>query len=192
MSSSTAYLNLYKSASDGSEDVVVEQDLNGNWDKLDTNLLAKPRGVLGGRAITGSNNLGSAIGATETQPTSMNSGSQSLAANRRFRIRCRFKASASAANESFVLYIKEDTASTGVTGNKIRELVVQTNDVGTRDFFAEFETTSALTRFFKLTCARITGAGTLQFTGGGTGSESLVGFEVEDIGVNGLLTVTAS
>ncbi len=194
MSTSTPYLNLYKSASDGSEDVVVEQDLNQNWDKLDANLLAKPRGIKGGRRITGNNNLGTAVGASEENPTSMNSGTIALEANRRYVIKCRFKCQGTVATDSWDVHI-EHGAAAGTGGTQIRQFVIVTGDTTlgfTYEMEGEYETSSAENKVFSLTVNRVAGSGTLQFSGGEATTTNVVGVWVEDVGAAGTLTTTAS
>lgn len=153
-----------------------------------------PRGIIGGRIITGTNTLAAAIAGTETKPTNMDSTFLSLEKNRRYRVHVRFKAGASGATSTFLIKLKEDTTTAGTTGNQIREYVlIDAADVETRDFFGEYETGgSDVSRAFKITAARITGADTLDIKGGGTGTTSPVGIWVEDMGPAAKLTATAS
>jgi hypothetical protein len=153
-----------------------------------------PRGIIGGRAITGTNTLTSGIAATETKPTNMDSTLLSLEKNRRYRVHVRFKASASGTTSTFLVKLKEDTGTSGTTGNQIREYVlIDAADVETRDFFGEYETGgSDVSRAFKITAARISGTDTLDFKGGGSTTTSQVGIWVEDMGPAAKLTVTAS
>jgi hypothetical protein len=157
----------------------------------------KAGGIVGGRTITGLNNLGSAIGGVAAMPTNMNSGAVALAANRRFLIHVRFKCQGSNNNEDFLLRVFEGTAAwtSGAPGNQIRQHVYRTvaNTLGyTNDIFADYETSGAVTRWFSLTAILINGTGTAQFMGGDTGSTNLVGVFVYDNGPAGKLTVTAS
>jgi hypothetical protein len=146
--------------------------------------------MVGGRTITGTNALGAAIGAGEAKPTNMDSTLIQLCPNRRYLVHCRFKASGGTPGDQFVFYIKEDTATAGTTGNYIGERIVQASDANTKDFFTEYETgASAVIRAFKLTGARLSGAGTIQVQGAGT---TPAGVWVYDMGRAGVATVTAS
>lgn len=173
----------------------VTLDTGLTWTLQAGSWFTMPMGVIGGRTITGLNNLGAAIGGTETMPTNMNSGSVNLFANQRYRIHVRFKAQASNNQEDFLLRVKEGT-SAGTTGNDIRQYVYRAvaNTLGyTFDMFVDYEPgASAVTRFFSLTAILLNGTGTIQFQGGNTGSQNPVGVFVEHVGSAGRLTVTAS
>lgn len=152
------------------------------------------RGIVGGRQITGSNNLGSTITTTETEPTNMDSGSVTLTAGRRYRIWCRYKATFSVANDQFLVRIRQG-ASAGTGGVEIREEPVVASATGlgfTRDIVAEYEAASSGAVVFSFTAIRLSGTGNVQFSGGGSGSTNLVGVWVEDNGPSAKLTTTAS
>lgn len=154
-----------------------------------------PRGIIGGQAITGTNTLTATITTTETMPTNMHSGSQSLAASRRYEIYVRFKVTSTVTGDVFVLRVREG-ASAGTSGNQIREYVhrISDNTLGfTEEFTTEFETGgSPISKFFSLTAVRIAGTGSLTFIGGGATSTNLVGVWVTDVGPSGRLTSVAS
>jgi hypothetical protein len=186
--------NLYRSAAD-----TLRTDDNlyvgGTLTVIGAVTGSVARGVIGGRRITGANNLGSAIGATETMPTNLNSGAVALGANRRLLIHTRFKCQGSVSTDSWQIRVKEDPSAAGTGGNTIRQFVIQTIDSSlgfTYDVWADYETSSAVTRYFSVTCNRVAGTGTLQFSGGEVTSTNLVGVVVYDMGVSGLLTTTAS
>lgn len=154
-----------------------------------------PRGIVGGREITGTNNLGAAITTTETMPTNMNSGSVTLEALRRYKITATYKMIGSVATDVFVIRIREGTTA-DASGNQIRQQP-RTPLVASSGFTwqlnAWYETgATAVSRIFTLTAVRASGTGNVQFTGGDTGSTNPVGVMVEDVGPSGLITVTAS
>ncbi len=153
-------------------------------------------GLVGGRSITGGNNLGAAVGAAEAKPTNMDSTLLTLAPNRRYRILVRWVATGSVGGDAFVIYIKQDTATAGTAGTYIRQQTLNTTYQPNQDEMeVEYETGAAVqTRAFKVTAARISGTGTLQFAGGGTpgGGTNYVGVWVYDVGPAGVVTVTAS
>lgn len=156
-------------------------------------------GTVGGREITGSNSLGAAIGATETMPTNMNSGTLQLLPNRRYMVHARFKVQASNAGDSWQIRIREHTAAFtgGSPGNAIRQFVWQAQNSGlgyTYDLFATYTTgAAAVARVFSVTAQYATGpGGTLQFLGGEAGDDNLVGVWVEDRGPAGKVTQVAS
>lgn len=168
------------------------------WD--DAAMLWRPlsaRGRIGGRTITGAGNLGAAITTVETQPTNMNSGLLSLAANRAYDIRVRYKVNSDTSGDGWLMRVKVDSVATGTTGTQLREVTHRTDpDIsidGTVDLWAEYETGGvAESKAFKLTCARQTAGGSLQFIGGGAGTTNVVGVSVYDVGPAGRNTVTAS
>jgi hypothetical protein len=183
-------VNLYR-ASAGV--LKTDQTINGNTD-VQVGGVSLPRGILGGRAITGTNNLGSAITTAETEPTNMDSGSVTLAANRRYKITCRFKALGSVANDVFVLKLRVG-ASAGTGGTQIRENVftILAPSIGyTSEFTADYETGSAGAQVFSMTAIRASGTGNIQFQGGAVGTANPVGVYVDDDGPAGKLTTTAS
>lgn len=155
-------------------------------------------GIVGGREITGLNNLGAGIGFTETMPTNMNSGTVSLLANRRYQVHARFKVQATVATDAWVIRVREGTVaySGGTPGNPIRQFVWQAQNTSlgwTYDIFATYTTgASAVSRVFSVTGQQVVGGGSLQFTGGDAGDDNLVGVWVEDKGPAGKLTVTPS
>ena len=154
-----------------------------------------PRGIIGGREITGTGNLGAAITTVETMPTNMNSGTVNLEPRRRYKVRARYKMSGTVATDVWVIRIREGV-SAGTTGTQIRQDVrdtVATSFGFTWELSADYETgSSAVSRVFSLTAVRAGGSGSLQFVGGDTGSTNPVGVWVYDDGPAGLLTVTAS
>ncbi len=162
---------------------------NGAW------RVAFPRGVVGGRVITGANNLGSAIGTTETMPTNMNSGTVALLPNRRYRVHCRYKIQGTVATDTWVMRLRVGTAP-GTSGTQIRQDVQSTVNPAngyTYEVLGEYETGAAAeTRVFSLTAGRGGGTGIVQFLGGDTATTNPVGIWVEDAGHAGMLTVTAS
>lgn len=168
---------------------IIWQRHSGAW------RIAFPRGIIGGRAITGTNNLGSAITNVETMPTNMNTGTVNLEANRRHKITARYKVTGSVATDVWVIRIREG-ASAGTAGNQIRQDVrdtVATTFGFTWELTADYETGgSAVSRVFSLTAVRAGGTGNIQFTGGDATTTNLVGLWVEDVGPAGVLTVTAS
>jgi hypothetical protein len=169
------------------EQAMVEKTLAG--------FQTMPLGIIGGRVITGTNNLGSAITTAETEPTSMDSGTVSLMPMRRYRIHCHYYTNGTVSNDIFLLRIREG-ASAGVGGNAIREHVHDTKSSAlnlTDEFSADYETgASAVSKVFSLTAARVTGSGGLQFKGGGAALANPTGVWVEDNGPAGKLTSTAS
>lgn len=158
-------------------------------------LNALPRGIVGGREITGGNNLGSAITTVETMPTNMNSGTVSLDASRRYKITARYKILGSVATDVWVIRIRESTVS-GTSGNQIRQDVRDTVNTAagfTWELTADYETgASAVSRVFSLTAVRASGSGNVQFTGGDATTTNQVGVWVEDVGPADRLTTTAS
>jgi hypothetical protein len=155
-------------------------------------------GIVGGREITGTNNLGGTIGFTETMPTNMNTGTLSLLPNRRYAIHARIKTQATVTTDTWNIRIREGTVaySGGTPGNQIRQFVWQSQNSAlgwTNDISANYTTgASAVSRVFSVTAQQITGGGTLQFTGGDAGDDNLVGIWVEDKGPAGKVTTTAS
>lgn len=167
--------------------------INGTSD-MQFNGGSLPRGIVGGRQITGNNNLGSAITTVETEPTNMDSGNVALVTGRRYKITARFKATGSVANDLFSLKIKVG-ASAGTGGTQIREQLFTTQITAngyTQDCVVDYEPASSATQVFSLTAIRLSGTGNIQFAGGATGSTDLVGVWVEDVGPSGKLTTTAS
>lgn len=154
-----------------------------------------PLGIIGGVQITGSNALGAAISTVETMPTSMNSGTVALMPLRRYRIHVRSKPQSMTAGDAFVFRIREG-ASAGTAGNQIRQWVVDANVATaayTYDNWGEYETgASAVSKVFSFTAVRVSGSGSVAFSGGDTGSTNLVGVWVEDIGPAAKLTSIAS
>lgn len=155
-------------------------------------------GVVGGRDITGTNNLGAAITTVETMPTNLNSGTQSLLPNRRYTVHARVKVLATQFDD-WVIRIREGTAAYtgGAPGNQIRQFPWRTQSTPfgyTLDIFATYKTGAAAeTRVFSVTGqAGGAPAGTLQFLGGDTGDDNLVGVVVVDEGPASKVTVTAS
>jgi hypothetical protein len=152
------------------------------------------RGIIGGRAITGTNNLGSAITTTETEPTNMDSGSVTLTTGRRYKIWVRFKALGSVGGDIFVLKIRYG-ASAGTGGTQIREYVFTAHaaSVGyTQEFSGDYEPASSGAVVFTMTAARASGTGNIQFQGGAASLANPVGVFVEDMGAANKLTTTAS
>lgn len=155
-------------------------------------------GLVGGRDITGSNNLGGAITTVETMPTNLNSGAISLLANRRYRVHARIKILATQFDD-WVIRVREGAAAFtgGAPGNPIRQFVWRTSSTPfgyTLDIFATYKTGAATeTRVFSVTGqAGGAPAGTLQFLGGDAGDDNLVGVTVYDEGPVSKVTVTAS
>lgn len=167
--------------------------LSGSW--VQVGGLTASRGVVGGRRVTGTNNLTpAATGTVEVAPTSMNSGSVALQANRLYRVTARYACTGTAANDVHMLRIKVG-ATAGTGGTTIREqphTTWSTTPTYTYDVVAEYETGSAETRVFTLTAQRTSGSGNLQFKGGGSGSTNPVGVWVVDVGAASKLTTTAS
>ncbi len=183
-------VNLYR-ASAGV--LKTDQTINANAD-IQVAGVSLSRGCIGGRVITGTNNLGSAITTTETEPTNMDSGSVTLAANRRYKIWCRFKALGSVSSDVFSLKLRVG-ASAGTGGNQLRENVftILSSGIGyTSEFTADYETGSAGAQVFSMTAARVSGTGNVQFQGGAAGTANPIGVFVEDCGPSGKLTTTAS
>lgn len=153
------------------------------------------RGIVGGRQITGTNNLGSALTTTETMPTNMHSGSISLPASRRFQIHARFKSVGSVTDDIFLARIREG-ASSGTSGNQLVQANIHNHVAGngsTGTVIAEYETAgSAVSRIFSFTAQRVVGTGNMQFIGGDTGSLNVVGVWVYDVGPAGLVSSVAS
>lgn len=153
------------------------------------------RGLVGGRTISGTAAIGSAINTTETMPTYMNSGDTGiqLYANREYLVRVRAKAVYSANNTQAIWRIRAG-ATAGTSGALIREFV-HTNLVGTigmtEELTGKFRSAIDQTMIFSFTCARLNGSGTIQFYAGGAVETNLVGVTVEDIGPSGLLTSTS-
>lgn len=183
-------VNLYRASSGV---LKTDQTINANTD-MQVGGVTLPRGIIGGRVITGTNNLGAAITTTETEPTNMDSGSVTVATGRRYKIWVRFKALGSVTGDVFVLKIKFG-ASAGTGGTQIREyiLTIHANGIGyTNEFSADYEPASSGATFFTLTATRASGTGNVQFQGGGTSVTNPVGVFVEDLGASGRLTSTAS
>lgn len=167
------------------------------WDSVNWRLL-DAGGLVGGRDITGGNNLTPAINTVETQPLNMNSTFAVLAPNRRYLIHTKFKFATTVASSRWLCRIKADTAAViGITGNQVDEFFVTGSaDTGVEDTFNHwcYYTTGATaeTLVFKLTVVRQGGTGDFQAKGGGTGSTNLVGVWVRDVSKSGKTTVTAS
>jgi hypothetical protein len=161
---------------------------NGGW------RVAFPRGIVGGRVISGANNLGGPITTAETMPTNMHSGNVALLPNRRYRVHCRYKFQGTVAGDTWVMRLRVGTAAG--TGNQLRQDVQSTDNPAfgyTFDVFGEYETGGAAeSRVFSLTAGRVGGTGSVQFVGGDAGAANPVGVWVEDIGHAAVLTVVAS
>lgn len=170
--------------------VTTDRDILWEYDGSTTAWVAvHALGTVGGRRITHSANLGSAIGTSEAIPLNMNTPSVPLLANRRHLVRVRFKALGTNAGDFFVLSVR----TTDLTGTVIREFLyeVRNNAFGfTEEFTADYESGVAANQVFVLSAFRLSGGGTLQFQGGGAGN--VVGVEVVDTGRAAQLTTTAS
>jgi hypothetical protein len=154
-----------------------------------------PLGVIGGQKITGSGNLGGAIGGTETIPTDMNSGVLSLLANRRYIVHVRMKYQGNTANDNFVINLYKNTSVALSGATQIAQDVVQIKSTVlgyTDDITATYETSAAENAAFFISASlTAVGSGTIQFQGGGSASTNLVGVWVEDDGPSGLLVTKA-
>jgi hypothetical protein len=184
-------VNLYRASAgvlktDNTINAVTDVQVNGS---------SLSRGVVGGRQITGTNNLGPTITTTETEPTNMDSGSVALSSNRRYRITVRFKALGSVANDIYSLKIRVG-ATAGTGGNQLRENVftILANGIGyTDEFSTDYETGSSPgSLVFTMTAVRVSGSGNIQFQGGAAGLANPVGVVVKDEGPANVLTTTAS
>lgn len=183
-------VNLYRASSGV---LKTDQTINGGTD-VQVAGTTLPRGIIGGRVITGTNNLGAAITTTETEPTNMDSGSVTLTSGRRYKVWVRFKALGSVAGDIFVLKIRYG-ASAGTGGTQIREYVFTAHaaSVGyTQEFSGDYEPGSSGAVVFTMTAARASGTGNIQFQGGAAGVANPVGVFVEDMGPSNKLTTTAS
>ncbi|PWW50272.1 hypothetical protein [Actinokineospora spheciospongiae] len=156
--------------------------------RLDTVEAGYARGIQGGRAITGSNNLGAAIGTSETLITNLTTGAAvAMAANRRYEIRARVKLVASTTTTAIFRIRK-----TNLAGEQRREYV-HTCNVGTGytlEFSATYETAGAESALWVVSV--FTTGGTVQIQGGGTGLANPVGVEVYDVGAAGKVGTLAS
>lgn len=152
-------------------------------------------GIVGGRDISGTNNLGTTSTTTELNPTSMNSGNIQLQANTAYRIKVRYKVVGGVANDLFLHRIRIGTTA-GITGTIIADEAYLVRDPGTgvtATMEIDYENgASVLTRVFSFTSQRIGGSGSITYSGGATGVTSLVGVRVYRLGAAGLVTQTAS
>lgn len=152
-------------------------------------------GIVGGRDITGGNNLGTTVGSTELNPTSMNTGAITLQATTRYQITARYKVVGGVVNDLFLFRLRVGAAS-GIAGTQILDKAYLVEDPGTgltEPIEIEWENTGgSVVRVFSFTAQRLAGTGTITFSGGAAGTTSLVGIRVKRLGPSGLVTVTAS